>query len=112
MTDARANVRNALECATDSPSLEPVMPRRRQPTFLPYSEDAENMHPVESAPPEVHRLFELARARRITIVRLCALAGVHHDVVGRWRRGETEPTFRVMRKLMDVLNDLPEQATA
>ncbi len=110
MTDARANMRNALECATDSPSLEPAMPRRRpqqQQTFLPYSADSENMYPVDSAADEVHDLFRRAREREITIVRLCALAGVHHDVVGRWRRGETGPTFRVMRKLIAVLNDMP-----
>jgi len=40
----------------------------------------------------------------MTMRELCTAAGVHHDVVGRWRRGDTGPTFRIMRKLLDALD--------
>lgn len=62
-----------------------------------------NMYPVEGASPAVHDLFQRARARGISMRVLCERAGVHHDVAGRWRRGETWPTERTLRKLNDAL---------
>jgi hypothetical protein len=30
---------------------------------------------------------------------LVSEAGVHHDVYGRWKRGETQPTVRILERL-------------
>jgi predicted transcriptional regulator len=82
------------------------MTKRQLPEYvvLPGPDDDPMMFPVIEAPSEVHNLFTRARARGISIRSLCQRAGVHHDVVGRWRRGETGPTFRTMRKLVDALD--------
>lgn len=40
-----------------------------------------------------------ARRQDITARELVAKAGVHHDVFGRWRRGETQPSVRIIERL-------------
>ena len=89
------------------------MPRktRKARNYRPYTEETgEAMVPVASAPEPVHRLFALARERRVSTVELCALAGVHHDVVGRWKRGQTEPTMRVFQRVLDALDAIETEA--
>ena len=82
------------------------MTKRQLPDYvvLPGPDDDPMMFPVIEAPSEVHNLYTRVRASGMTMRELCTAAGVHHDVVGRWRRGDTGPTFRIMRKLLDALD--------
>ena len=62
-----------------------------------------NMYPVAKASDNVHALYERVREKGISMRKLCELAGVHHDVAGRWRRGETWPTERTLTRLYEAL---------
>lgn len=64
-----------------------------------------NMYPVPEASDATHTLFAMARQRGISMRKLCEHAGVHHDVAGRWRRGETFPNERTLARLREALED-------
>ena len=52
------------------------------------------------AAPIVGKLFERAHAANVSMLAVCRHAKVHHDVVGRWRRGDTSPTVRTLEKII------------
>jgi transcriptional regulator with XRE-family HTH domain len=58
---------------------------------------------VKEAPPIVKQLFERADAVNISMLAVCKRAKVHHDVVGRWRRGQTSPTVKTVEKIIKAL---------
>lgn len=45
----------------------------------------------------------MAKDRGITIAEVCRRAGIAHTTFGRWRRGETEPTLDVYRRIRAVV---------
>lgn len=45
----------------------------------------------------------MANDRGITIAEVCRRAGIAHTTFGRWRRGETEPTLDVYRRIRAVV---------
>ena len=47
-------------------------------------------------PQDIERM---ANDRGITIAEVCRRAGIAHTTFGRWRRGETEPTLDVYRRI-------------
>ena len=66
-----------------------------------------NMQPVAAASDLTHTLYRMARERGISMRKLCEEAGVHHDVAGKWRRGETWPTERTAGRLKALLIEMP-----
>jgi len=73
-------------------------PKRTKETIL---------RPVPEASPTTHKLFRMARERGVSMLKVCEEAGVHHDVVGRWRRADTFPTERTLERLLVVLRPMP-----
>ena len=63
------------------------------------------MSKTKSMLPEVVEMFERARQLNISIVAMANIAGVHHSIVYRWKRGETSPTMFSFSKVNKVLND-------
>jgi predicted transcriptional regulator len=64
-----------------------------------------NMTPVAGVHPTVVALFKRCERAGLSMRQLCLLAGVHHDVPARWRRGDSQPTVRLMQKLLDTLGE-------
>lgn len=59
-------------------------------------------------PQDIERM---AKDRGITIAEVCRRAGIAHTTFGRWRRGETEPTLDVYRRIRAVVVPPPAAAS-
>lgn len=64
-----------------------------------------NMKPVAGVHPTVATLYARCAAAGLSMRQLCEMAQppVHHDVPARWRRGDAQPTIRVLQRLLDAL---------
>jgi len=51
-----------------------------------------------------------AKANGLSVAMLCSRAGVAHSTFTRWRKGETEPTLDVYRRLVTAASSKIEQA--
>lgn len=52
------------------------------------------------SPAEIERM---AAEVGLTVAKLCERAGIAHSTFTRWRKGDTEPTLEVYRRLRDVV---------
>jgi transcriptional regulator with XRE-family HTH domain len=59
-------------------------------------------------PQDVERL---ASERGLTIGQVCQQAGIAHSTFTRWRRGDTEPTLDVYRRIRAVVLTPPAAAS-
>jgi transcriptional regulator with XRE-family HTH domain len=60
--------------------------------------------PTHNTPhPLVVALLERAEHANLSPLALCKLAGLHHSVMNRWRRGKASPRLETLQGVYDTL---------